>query len=214
MRPYRSRSHDAHRCVVGRPLLVLHPRKRGLDGRRSGMKSGFSRTYRSIAVRSSSGSMCFDSGSDARAEHAIVPSRTKYKKKRDIRHQQRQLAHQYPAHRGGKDSPNPHGEEQANLSCYPLARGAHLPGQLHRCQRDKTHDRSRCRFSFRSGTVGIEGNSEGWGEEPDAGTVVSVSMVAPEHLVTLRQIRTWVEKGSGTPKDMALRHRLRDLLPG
>jgi hypothetical protein len=55
---------------------------------------------------------------------------------------------------------------------------------------------------------------EGWEEEPEAGTPITVSMVPPEHVVTLRHIRSWLEKCLGTPKDMAVRHRLRELLPG
>jgi hypothetical protein len=66
---------------------------------------------------------------------------------------------------------------------------------------------------FEAALSGLKAISEGWGEEPDLGTAISVSIVPPEHIVTLRQIRTWIEKGSGTPKDMALRHRLKDLLP-
>jgi hypothetical protein len=66
---------------------------------------------------------------------------------------------------------------------------------------------------YEAALAGLKAISEGWGEEPEMTTPISVSIVPPEHLVTLRQIRTWVEKGSGTPKDMALRHRLKELLP-
>ena len=56
---------------------------------------------------------------------------------------------------------------------------------------------------FEAALSGLKAISEGWGEKPDAATVITVAIVPPEHLVTLRQIRAWVEKGSGTPKDMA-----------
>lgn len=67
---------------------------------------------------------------------------------------------------------------------------------------------------YEAALAGLNTISEGWGEEPEAGTPITVSIVPPEHVVTLRHIRTWLEKGSGSPKDMALRHRLRELLPG
>jgi hypothetical protein len=67
---------------------------------------------------------------------------------------------------------------------------------------------------FEAALAGLKAISEGWGEEPEMATPISVSMVPPEHLVTLRQIKAWVDKASGTPKDMAVRHRLKELLPG
>ena len=57
-------------------------------------------------------------------------------------------------------------------------------------------------------------NYDGLVAEPEAGTPITVSIVPPEHVVTTRHIRTWLEKGSGSPKDMALLHRLKELLPG
>lgn len=67
---------------------------------------------------------------------------------------------------------------------------------------------------YEAALSGLKAISDGWDEEPEAGTPNTVSIVPPEHVVTLRHIRTWLEKGSGSPKDMALRHRLRELLPG
>ena len=61
---------------------------------------------------------------------------------------------------------------------------------------------------------GLRAINEGWGEEPEAGTPITVSIVPPEHVVTLRHIRTWIERGSESPNDVALRHRLKELLPG
>ena len=67
---------------------------------------------------------------------------------------------------------------------------------------------------YEAALVGLKAISEGWGEEPEASTPITVSIVPPEHVVTLRHIKAWVEKGSGPPRDMALRHRLKALLPG
>jgi hypothetical protein len=68
---------------------------------------------------------------------------------------------------------------------------------------------------YEAALTGLKAISEVWGEEPEVGTPIEVSIVPPVHSVTLRQIKTWVEKSApGSPKDVATKHRLRRLLPG
>ena len=67
---------------------------------------------------------------------------------------------------------------------------------------------------YEAALAGLKAIEEAWGERPKPGTPISVSIVPPEHIVTLRHISAWREKGSGTNHDSALRVRLRELMPG
>jgi hypothetical protein len=67
---------------------------------------------------------------------------------------------------------------------------------------------------YEAALAGLKAISETWAEEPGMLTPISVSIVPVEHQVTLKQIKLWIDKGSGTPKEMAQRHRLKELLPG
>jgi hypothetical protein len=42
---------------------------------------------------------------------------------------------------------------------------------------------------------------------------ITVSLVPVVHQVTLRQIKTWVERGSGSPRHKAQQCRLKELPP-
>jgi hypothetical protein len=66
---------------------------------------------------------------------------------------------------------------------------------------------------YEAASCGLKAISETWAEQPGVNTPISVSIVPVVHQVTLRQIKTWVERGSRSPKDMAQRYRLKELLP-
>ena len=66
---------------------------------------------------------------------------------------------------------------------------------------------------YEAALFGVKAISETWAQEPDLAAPISVSIVPVVHQVTLRQIRTWVDRGAGSPRDMAQRHRLKQLLP-
>jgi hypothetical protein len=66
---------------------------------------------------------------------------------------------------------------------------------------------------YEAALYGVKAISETWAEQPEMSTPISVSIVPVVHQVTLRQIKTWVERGSGSPKEMAQRFRLKELLP-
>ena len=67
---------------------------------------------------------------------------------------------------------------------------------------------------YEAALAGLKAISETWAEEPGMNTPISVSIVPVEHQVTLRQIRTWVESNPKSPKEIAQKTRLKELLPG
>jgi hypothetical protein len=66
---------------------------------------------------------------------------------------------------------------------------------------------------YEAALFGVKAISETWAEQPGMATPISVSIVPVVHQVTLRQIKTWLERGSGTPREMAQRFRLREMMP-
>ena len=67
---------------------------------------------------------------------------------------------------------------------------------------------------YEAALAGLKAISTTWAEQPGINTPISVSIVPVEHQVTLHQIKAWVERGSGTPKEMAQQYRLKSLLEG
>ena len=63
--------------------------------------------------------------------------------------------------------------------------------------------------------IGLKAISETWAEQPGTMTPITVSIVPVEHTLTLSQVKRWLDGSPGTsPKEIILKNRLRELLPG
>jgi hypothetical protein len=65
---------------------------------------------------------------------------------------------------------------------------------------------------YEAALTALKAISETWAQQPGITTPITVSVVPVEHQVTLKQIKSWVEKSAGSPKEAALRFRLKELL--
>jgi hypothetical protein len=67
---------------------------------------------------------------------------------------------------------------------------------------------------YEAAVKGVKAISESWAEQPLLATAITVAVKPVEHTLTMVQIRAWLDRGAGTPKEMALRHELKALLGG
>ena len=67
---------------------------------------------------------------------------------------------------------------------------------------------------YEAAVLGIRAINTHWAEEPWLMTRIAVEVVAPavRHEVTFKALREWIDKGSGSPKEMAQRSRLKTML--
>ena len=67
---------------------------------------------------------------------------------------------------------------------------------------------------YEAALCGLKAISETWAEQPGPRTPIRVSIVPPEHIVTLTQIRQWLDTNPKSPREIIQKGRLKDLLSG
>lgn len=65
---------------------------------------------------------------------------------------------------------------------------------------------------YEAAVKGVKAISEAWAEQPQLGTPITVAVKPIEHTLTMIQIRAWLDRGAGSPKEMALKSDLKALL--